>query len=777
MRGRDRRPPLPARLASAERKFHGELRRLVSASGLSMRELEQTAGGEPAYGEKAWEGWLNGDSVPPLRVVWKLTAKLAERGIDAGRLAGLWAQAFLPSAYPAEPGQTHGRPRQLPVAMRSFMGRAAETKVLDDLARQAAAAGVEAASATVVVIEGPAGVGKTTLANHVAHRVSARFPDGQLYVSLRGFGDADVPLTDEQVLRGFLEAFGVPSREMPVDVGERAALYRSLLAERRVLIVFDNARDLAQVGRLLPDTPGCLVLITTRVMPAGLGDAEAHVLRLGPFSDGEALELLERRLGPLRLQAEPRAAGELTGLCGRLPLALSVAAARVAADPDLRLGTLAAELRSRGLNTATSDPTLITSTVFAESCAHLSADAAHMLRMLGTCPGPDISLPAAASLAAVTVEQARAALDELTAGYLVEEHQPGRFSVHDLLHAYAAELARAVETAAGIDMAIRRVLDHYLRGMDAAMDLLYSARPPVPLVEPVAGVRPESFGSHAQALAWFRAELNTVRSLVRFAARAGGFDAYCWQVPAVMAPLLARGSFLHDYLNAERVAITAAANLGDPQGQGIAHYEFAHACALLGEMSESEAHLKEALGWFTKADDQASAARTINGMAQLLIQEGKYAQALEREREALELRTALGDPDEIAHSEQTMGSVYSSLGRHEEAVRHCQRSLDITRETGNRALSADALATLGFVYLGRADHDKALACYMEVLAIYREIGDSLGAAEALTALGDAQHAKGDVNAASATWRQALVILSDLPNADVQPIKARLSQHG
>ena len=313
--------------------------------------------------------------------------------------------------------------------------------------------------------------------------------------------------------------------------------------------------------------------------------------------------------------------------------------------------------------------------------------------------------------------------------------------------------------------------------MDAAVGHLYSWRPPVPLPEPVAGVRTESFGSHEQALAWFSAELDTAQSLVRFAARAGGFDAYCWQLPAVMAPLLARGSFLHDYFAGQRIAITAAANLGDPQGQGISHYEFAHACALLGEMGDSDAHLKEALRWFSKADDQAAAARTINGMAQLLIQEGKYAQALEREREALELRHALGDPDEIAHSEQTIGSIYASLGRPDEAVRHCQRSLDVSRETGNRALAADTLAVLGLVYLGLADHGKAVACYMEVLAIYREIGDSIGAAEALTGLGDAQQARGNVNAASASWRQALVILSELPNADVQPVKARLSQLG
>jgi tetratricopeptide (TPR) repeat protein len=791
MRGRDRRLPPPARPASAERKFHAELRRLVNASGLSTRELNELLASETAHDESAWEGWLNGDSVPPLRVVRDLAAKLGEGGTDAGRLVGLWAQAFLPSAYPAEPGGVPGRPRQLPAAMRSFMGRAEETEVLGELARQATAAGVDAAGVdprsgpaggrpTVAVIEGPIGVGKTSLAIHVAHQVKGRFPDGHLYISLRGFGDATDLVTDHHALREFLGAFGVPSRELPVDVDEQAALYRSLLAGRRVLVVIDNAHDFTQVRRLLPGSPGCLVLITTRAVPSDLAEAGTHVLHLGPLTDNEARDLLERRLGAARLRDEEQVAEELIALCGRLPLALSVAAARAAADPDLPLAALAAQLRSRGLGDGQADPAVTTRTVVAQSFAHLSEGAARMLRMLGACPGPDISLPAAASLSGVTVEQARAALDELTAAYLVDEHQPGRFSIHDLLQAYAADLALAVETEAGIDTgidaAMRRLFDHYLRGMDAAVGLLYPTRPPVPLPEPVAGVRPESFGpqAHAQALAWFRAELPAVRSLIRYAARRGGFDAYCWRLPAVMAPVLARGSFLHDYLAAERTAIAAAGNLGDALGQGIAHYEFAHASALLGEVGESEAHLKEALRWFTKADEQAAAARAMNGMSQLLLQEGKYTQALEREAEALELRRAVGAPDQIAHSEQTMGQIYARLGRHDEAVRHCQRSLDLSRETGNRALSADALAVLGFVHLSLADHDKAVACYMEVLAIYREIGDNIGVAEALTGLGDAQHARGDVYAAGATWRQALVILTDLPNADVQPIQARLS---
>jgi len=768
MRNQDQRhPPLPERLTSAEREFYTELRRLVDVSGLSAGELSETA-----LGKTAWDGWLNGLALPPQRAITELTSKLVASGVDAGRLAGLWARAFLPTAYPAEPGRSPIQPRQLPIETGSFTGRAEELTALEDLARQAATSG----DATVIVIEGPAATGKTTLANHVAHQLSDLFPDGQLWADLRGFGDAGEPVPDGQALHGFLEALGVVPREVPGDPDERAALYRRLLAGRRVLIVLDNARDAAQLQRLLPASPGCLALITTRAIPADLAGVGAGggtpVLHLGALSDSEVRGVLEQRVGATRLRQEPAAVHELGAVSGRLPVLLNVVAARAATDPDLSLRVLAAELRSAGADAG--DPAGIARAVLAASCTHLSGAAARLFRLLSVAPGPDIGLPAAASLAAIPADQARRALDELTAAGLVEEHQPDRFAVPGLVRGYAAEQARSADSAAELDAATRRLLDHYLRGMHAAVSLIYPARPPLPLVAPVTGVQAESFGSPAEALAWCRTERPGVQALVTYAAGQGDFGAYCWQLPWAMAPLLARGGFLHDFLAQQQIAVAAATGLGDPLGQGIANHEYAHACALLGEVGDSGAHLKEALQCFTTAGDQPRAARTLDGMAQLLIQDGEYPSALERENEALELRLAVGDPDEIAHSEQTVGSIYARLGRHDEAVQHCQHSLDLSRETGSRALTADTLATLGFVHLSTGDYSKAVACYMEVLVIYRAIGDKAGTGEALTGLGDAQHARGDIRAARAAWRQALGILSDVPSADVAAIEGRLA---
>jgi hypothetical protein len=411
---------------------------------------------------------------------------------------------------------------------------------------------------------------------------------------------------------------------------------------------------------------------------------------------------------------------------------------------------------------------------FSDSYRHLSDSTARMFRLLSVHPGPDVSVPAVASLAAVTAEQARTALDELTKAHLVEENPPERFTCGDRPHAYAVEQAQATEPAQELDTALGRLLDHYTQTTVTAVSLAYPLALSVPVPAPRPGVLPESFESDDQAREWCHAELRVVQSLMTRAADRG-LDAYCWQIPAVMAPFLVRSGLLQDFLVTERMALAAARRLGDPLALGHAHYHYAHACALLGEVADSGGHLQEALQSFTTAGDQAATARTLNGMAQLLMQQGEYSKALTREKEALRLRRALGDLDAIAHSENTIGSIYSLLGEYDLALRHCYRSLDLSRETGARLLAADALSTLGFVYLALGDQKKAIASSMEVLAIYRQAGHQAGIAVALTGLGDAQQAAGDNAAARASWQQALALLKDQPNADDQPVRARLER--
>jgi tetratricopeptide (TPR) repeat protein len=782
MRNNDRqRPPLPARLTPAERDFYVELRRLVDAAGLSFRALEEStsttksdSGESSFYSKSQWGRWLNGQSLPPRKAVRKLTEKLAKEDIEAEHLVEMWGRAFVPNEYPQEPGTALVRPRQLPVTPQHFIGRTRQLETLTRLVDQA----MESTGATVIVIEGTAGVGKTTLANQFGHRICDRFPDGQLYVNMRGFDETGRPMTDGEALRGFLDALGVSQEAHSAAVDDQAALYRSVLAGRRVLVILDNASDAGQVRRLLPGAPGCLVLVTSRNQLTGLAAEGAHVRQLEPFTMEEARDMLSRRLGSRQIQDEPQAAEELIRLCARLPLALSVAAAYAAAHPDFPLATIASEFRSRALDLLdTGDAATTTRTVFSQSYHHLGEDAARMFRLLGIHPGPDIGLPAAASLAAVPAANARKALDELARAYLVVEYQPGRFTFHDLLRAYAAEQARMQESPYGLEEAVRRLLDYYLRAMHAGELLVYPARLKVELPRPVPGSLAESFTTYEQALAFCRTERHVIQALVTNAAERGGFDAYCWQIPRAMAPLLARGKLLYDYLASQRIALEAAQNLGDLVGLGHAHYEYAHACALLGDTADSAAHLEQALERFAELGDAAARAMAQNGLSQLLEQQGRYDQALEHEKEVLRLRRNLGDRAEIAHSEQTIGSIYARLGQYDAALRHCRRALDLSRETGRLLLTADTLDVLGRIHLGLGAHDEARACYLQALAIYREIGGDSNEAVILIGLGDAQLRGGDSTAAGDSWQQALTLLEGLPNADDQPVRARLAQLG
>jgi tetratricopeptide (TPR) repeat protein len=782
MRNHDqRRPPLPARLTPAERDFFVELRRLVDAAGLSFRALEEStsttksdSGESSFYSKSQWGRWLNGQSLPPRKAVRKLAEILAKEDIEAEHLVDMWGRAFVPGKYPQEPGTTLVRPRQLPTTAQHFIGRTAQMEALTRLVEQV----TDSAGAMVIIIEGSAGVGKTTLANHFGHRIGDRFPDGQLYVNMRGFDETGRPMTDGEVLRGFLDALGVSQEVNSAAADDQAALYRSVLAGRRVLVILDNASDAGQVRRLLPGTPGCLVLVTSRNQLTGLAAEGAHVLRLDPFTMEEAHDLLDRRLGPGRIRQEPQAAEDLISLCAWLPLALSVAAAYAAAHPDFPLAVLASEFRSRALDLLdTGDASTTTRTVFAQSYHHLGEDAARMFRLLGIHRGPDIGLSAAASLAAASAEQARKALDELARAYLLVEYRPGRFTFHDLLRAYAAEQARMLESADALEEAVRRLLDYYLRAMHTGELLVWPARLEVELPRQVPGSLTENFNTREQALAFCRSERHVVQALVTNAAERGGFDAYCWQIPRAMAPLLARGGLLHDYLALERIALAAAHNLGDPLGLGHAHYEFAHACALLGDTVNSAAHLERALEQFAAVGDPAAHAMARNGLSQLLDQQGQYAQALEHEKEALRLRLKIGNRVQIAHSEQTIGTIYARLGQYDAALRHCYRALDHGRETGSLPLTADTLDILGRIHLAHGDPNEAIASYLQALAIYRDAGGDANEAAVLIGLGDAQLAVGDAPAARDSWQRALALLANLSNADDQPVRARLAQLG
>ncbi|MET8829982.1 BTAD domain-containing putative transcriptional regulator [Streptomyces sp. NPDC004610] len=460
-----------------------------------------------------------------------------------------------PAPAPRRP--TAVRPSQLPADLPTFTGRRTELGHLTALLLGAGPAPPPTGSPfpasppmTIAVINGMPGVGKTALALHWAHRVAHRFPGGSLHVDLRGHGPGHGPgggpREPGEVLEAFLAALGVAPSAVPAGLDARAALYRGVLAERRVLIVLDNARDLAQVQPLLPGATGCLVVVTGRSPFSGLvARYGACPLALAPLTAADSREMLARRLGRARVTAEPDAADTIVELCARLPLALADVAARAAHHPGFRLAHLAAELRTchGGLDAFTGPDTgsdAGTGTAFSWSYRALSPEAATLLRRLAQHPGPDLGLAAAVALAALPGPRVRARLAELTGSGLLHETAPGRFALHRLIRLYALERAAEQDTPPERAAATARLLDHCLHtSHHAAAVLGPPPRQAFPLPPPVPGSAPLRFGDRRQAANWLRAERRTLRAIVEYAAAHGHRD-HAWRTAHALDPRLDR---------------------------------------------------------------------------------------------------------------------------------------------------------------------------------------------------------------------------------------------
>jgi DNA-binding SARP family transcriptional activator/tetratricopeptide (TPR) repeat protein len=696
-------------------------------------------------------------------------------GLPPG-LAGAQDLAAARQLAPAWRGAHGGArvvPRQLPAVPPHFAGRTVELKALDELVSRAADGDGRGA---VWVLAGPAGVGKTSLAVFWAHRVADRFPDGQLYVNLRGFAPEGRPLTAAEALRGMLRAMGVLLAQIPESLDAQAALYRSLLAGKRMLVLIDNAADAGQVRPLLPGGTGCAALVTSRSQLTGLVAVEgAQPFFLDVLSEAEACELLVGRLGAQRVMAEPAAATELAGLCAGLPLALSVAAARAAARPSFTLSALAAELRSDegrldALGTEDADGSV--REVLSWSYRQLSGPAARMFRLLGVHQGPEISAPAAASLAGLGVPQARRALAELASAHLVAESAPDRFGFHDLLRAYAGELAVADGADAERAAAVRRVLDHYLITANAAYPLLYPARDPLVLGKAAPGTTPERVTSRAQARAWFAAE-HQVLLAATAKATAAGFDVHAWQLPAALSEFLDREGHWHDLAVTQRSALAAAGRAGDRVGLAHAHLGLAMACLRLRCYDEGRAHARRAIAEFRELGDQAREARSRVFLGTACGEQGQHAAARRHTEHALRLYQAIGHRAGQAHAMTNLGWHAAALGDYQAALGCCQQALGLHRELGNALGEAHSWDYTGYVRDRLGRHDDAVDCYRRALGLLRQVSDRSEQAGVLTRLGDAHRALGDRSAARDAWQQALAVLDDLHDPDAAQVESRL----
>jgi tetratricopeptide (TPR) repeat protein len=730
------------------------------------------SGSEPAcfYSKSQWSRWLNGESLPPRNAVRRLAEVLAAEQIDASRLIDLWGRAFVPGDTPGTgPGRMH--PRQLPIRAQRFVGRMTELTRLADLADQ-----VTVGSGTVVVVlEGTAGVGKTTLAVEFAHSMCGHFPDGQLHVNMRGFDPADRPMAAGEALRGFLDALGAAPKSVPVGVDDQAALYRTILAGKRVLIVIDNARDADQVRPLLPGSPGSLVLVTSRNQLSALAVEAARPLHVEPFTPDEARELLASRLGAGRVQREPQAADELSALCARLPLALSVAAAHAEMRPGFSLAALASEFRSRGLDLLeTGDPATTMRAIFFQSYQHLNEDTARVFRLLGLIPGPDISLLAAASLTGMPVDKVYSALDELVRAHLAEEHLPGRFRFHDLLRAYAAEQADQLDSQADRRAAVHRVLDHYLHTAVAAAVRFNPFRTALQLAPLQPGVVLARVPDREQALAWLEAEAPVLLPLTGYA-DVNGFHEYAWQIPWALAAYFHRRGRWSEYVTTQQTALAAAQRLEDRRALAHANYQLGHAYAYRAEYDLAEPHIRQALELFQNFGDRPSEAVVLNGLGLMLERQGRYSEALPPVLEALQILKTVGHWWAQATVENSAGWLYAHLGEYPRALVHCQKALSLHRESGNLGAEADTLDTIGYINLTLEDFAAAKTHYELALEAYRELGDPFGEAHSLNWLGDVLSAQGDTQAARTAWINSAATLDRLSHPQGEAVRTKLAQ--
>jgi tetratricopeptide (TPR) repeat protein/transcriptional regulator with XRE-family HTH domain len=755
-----------------EREFGRLLRRCRMGAGLTQEELAARAG----LSVRAVSDMERGRTRRPfLRSVRQLADALGltaperalliaatepEAGLAAPALAARAdVQVFVPPV-----------PRQLPSGPARFTGRAAELDML------AALAGLAARQAgTAVVISGTAGVGKTALAVHFAHQVAADFPDGQLYVNLRGAGPAGTPAAPEDAIGGFLGAFGLGPDRVPQDVDAQAALLRSLLAGRRVLLVLDNAKDEQQVRPLLPGSAGCMTVVTSRRQMAGLAVADgARLLDLQVLSEAESLQLLGVRLGHDRVGDEREAAARVTALCARLPLALCVAAARAAARSGVPLAALADELaRDNPLDALeTGDKVSSVRAVLSWSYRSLSPPAAAMFRLLGLHDGPDISLPAAASLAGMPQSRARGALDELARASLLTEQQSGRYACHDLLRAYAAELAGAVDTKAARHAAVQRMLDYYLHTAHAASQHLYPGRRPIDMPPPEQGVCPEAPADHAQALAWFKDAHTTLLAAVTQAAD-NGLNKHAWQIPWALVPYFDWCGDLRDWIITQRAALAAARRASDKLGLAHAHRLLGRAYTLLGRMHVGRLHLARALRLSTADNDAVGQALAHHALGHLYSLQGRHGEAQAHDREALRLYGAAKHDFGRGWAFNELAWALVHLGTYDEALACARHAADIQTRLGDRFHQALARDTLGRVQQHLGDYAGAIASYERALTLCRELGSPYYQSLTLVHLGDVYQAAGNQARAARTWRAALDILTELNHPDADQVRSRL----
>ncbi|MEV0389502.1 BTAD domain-containing putative transcriptional regulator [Nonomuraea sp. NPDC050643] len=701
-----------------------------------------------------------------------------ELGVEPGEELQQLHTALLAGAAPAdEPAPPLC---QLPSDVNHFSGREADLADLDGLLPIADLAPLR--SARTCVISGAGGVGKTSLAVHWAHRVRGHFPDGQLYVDLRGFSPAATPMPATEAVRILLGLLQPSHPQIPATFEEQIGLYRTLLTGRRMLVLLDNAREPDQVRPLISPSPAGLTLVTSRTALTGLITTEgAHLLRLAPLSDAEAGRLLEGRLGQDRLAAEQEAADDIIKACAGLPLALGIVSSRAIIDAGLPLATLAEDLRGEttrldALQTEESSTDL--REIFGSSYHVLAPQAAEAFAHLALAPGPDISLPAAASLIGHPVARTRTLLRTLETAHLLHQHVAGRYRMHDLVRLYAIERAGADLSAGDRTAAVHRLVDFYLHTSYAADHLLSpQRRSGIKPDAPAPGCLPHTPADAAAALAWFKVEHHGLPALQRLAAEYG-FRGVVWQLAWTFDTFHLSQNLLQQCVATWRMASEAVAELNDLGAHAHVQQLLGRACSRAGHDAEAHARFAEALALYERAGDIGGQAQVRHTLALAWGIRGEFEQAKIHFGHALRLYKIVDDPLGVANVLNSLGWGQALLGNFADAQRHCEQALALLRRHDDPCGEAATLDSLGYIAHHTGRHAQAVEYFQQTLASRRETGNTSQEAETLARLGEAYHALERRSDAADAWGQALAIYREQHRTDkAEHVQARLDALG
>lgn len=650
-------------------------------------------------------------------------------------------------------------PRELPAEVAGFVGRDSVLRAIDE-----AWGGIKRGTAiATIAIAGPAGVGKTALAVHWSHRASDRFPDGQLYLNLRGYAQG-TPLRPVEALAALLRSLGAPPERIPTEEDAAARLYRSYLADRRALVVLDNAYSASQIRPLLPGVSSCRVLVTSRDRLTSLVARDgAHRITLEVFTPDEARALLARLLGQAMVGAEPDAIDALARGCGHLPLALRLAAASIVDHPHgspiaAYVANLARD-RLATLDSASDEESSVRATI-GLSYERLPADARRMFRMLGLTPGPDLTPDAAAVVCGGTVGDARNLIATLARAHLVVECSPGRFTLHDLLRIYARDRAEREESVAVLAEAKRRLLWWYTNGAAAAADMLY---PDMPRLSTTAGAGRASptFGEPAQALEWLHAERAVLVAAVRHAA-ADGPCSFAWLLTSCLYGYFWHQRYPEIWMTSARVALTAAEREHGLAPQAAMRWGLAGASRALGRSSEATEHLARAVSLARRSGWRDGQGYALTNLGMVHTVAGRFGQATGCLAEALRLARHTGNRALEAQALGNLGYLSKQAGRLREAADHCARQLSIVRQiyTTDNHNTARSLSNLACVEIELGLLDAAHEKLIEALALHRRAGRRLGEVNVLIALAEERACAGDTRA-SVEMCEAALSLAEL----------------